>query len=192
MVKQIQEQLLESAQVKQRAAEFLSSHIEFLAKKAIECYRTGHKLILCGNGGSASDAEHIACELVGRFLLERPALPAIALSSNTSILSAIGNDYGYENAFARQIDAWAKPGDIVIGISTSGNSRNVVAALQRAKECGAYAVGLVGCDGGQVAAEADLAIIVPSNSTPRIQEAHITIGHILCDLIEQALNNPTG
>ena len=178
---------MESAQVKQKSAELLSSHIEFLVKKIVGCYKAGGKLILCGNGGSASDAQHIAGELVGRFKLERRALPALALGANTATLTAIGNDYSYDDVFVRQIDAWTSPGDIVIGISTSGNSKNVLAAMEKAKACGAYTVGLTGRDGGQLAANTDLALIAPSDDTPRIQEVHITIGHIVCDLVEQTL-----
>ncbi len=187
MVKQIQEQLLESARVKQKTAELLSDQIEKLAEKIVECYRSGNKLILLGNGGSASDAQHIVGELVGRFQRERRPLPAIALSTNAAILTAIGNDYSFDDVFARQVDAWASPGDIVIGISTSGHSRNVLLAIQKASEHGAYTVGLTGRDGGKLGANSDLALVVPSDDTPRIQETHITIGHIVCDLVEQML-----
>ena len=187
MQAEIERQLLDSAEVKRRTAERLSAEIAVAAKAIAACYRRGGKLLLCGNGGSAADAQHLACELVGRFQKERRAVPAIALSTDTSILTAIGNDYGYEALFARQVEAWAVPGDVLIGISTSGNSQNVLAAVEVARERDLLTIGLTGNDGGKLARLCDIALIVPSNETPRIQETHITIGHILCDLIERTL-----
>ena len=187
MVRQIRAQLLESAQVKQKTAETLADSIATFAEQVVQCYRDGGRLILLGNGGSAADAQHIAGELVSRFRKERRALPAIALTTNTSILTAIGNDYDYDSVFTRQIEAWVSPGDVVVGISTSGHSANVLSAMQKARELGAYTVGLTGRDGGPLAAAVDLVLVVPSHDTPRIQEAHSTIGHIVCDLVEQTL-----
>lgn len=167
--------------------ESLVPQIKELAEAVIEAYRAKKRVILFGNGGSAADAQHIACELVGRFEKERTALPAIALSTNTSTLTAIGNDYGYEAIFARQVEAFVKEGDIVIGISTSGDANNVLEGLKVAKEKGAKTVGLSGQSGGRLKDLVDLCLIVPSNITPRIQEAHITIGHIICGIVEREL-----
>lgn len=161
--------------------------IEQAARMLIECYRAGGKLLVMGNGGSAADAQHFAAELVGRYMRERPAYPAIALSTDTSILTAVSNDYGYQDVFRRQVEAHARPGDVVVGISTSGNSENVCRALVLAKERGAVTIALGGGDGGRLKSLADIALIAPSKETPRIQEAHITIIHILCDVVEAAL-----
>ena len=150
-------------------------------------FKDGSKLLVMGNGGSAADAQHFAAEIVGRFKLERAALPAIALSTDTSILTAIGNDYGFDVVFRRQIEALATAGDVVVGISTSGNSPNVMKALELAQERGCLTIGLLGKDGGSIKAFCDLALVVPSSDTPRIQEGHITIIHIICDLVEKAL-----
>jgi D-sedoheptulose 7-phosphate isomerase len=147
----------------------------------------GAKLLVMGNGGSAADAQHFAAEIVGRFKLERRALPAVALSTDTSILTAIGNDYGFEAVFSRQVEALAAPGDMVVGISTSGNSPNVLKAFQVARERGCRIVGLLGRDGGSIKGACNLALVVPSDDTPRIQEGHIAIIHIVCDLVEKAL-----
>ncbi|OGR28032.1 MAG: phosphoheptose isomerase [Desulfuromonadaceae bacterium GWB2_53_15] len=157
------------------------------AAMLVERFKDGSKLLVMGNGGSAADAQHFAAEIVGRFKLERAALPAIALSTDTSILTAIGNDYGFDAVFSRQVEALATAGDVVVGISTSGNSPNVLKALQLARERGCRTVGLLGKDGGSIKAACDLALIVPSSDTPRIQEGHITIIHIICDLVEKAL-----
>jgi D-sedoheptulose 7-phosphate isomerase len=147
----------------------------------------GNKLLVMGNGGSAADSQHFVAEIVGRFKLERRALPAIALSTDTSILTAIGNDYGFDAVFSRQVEALAAPGDVVVGISTSGNSPNVLTALKIAKARGCRTIGLLGKDGGSIKAACDLALVVPSEDTPRIQEGHITIIHIVCDLVERAM-----
>jgi D-sedoheptulose 7-phosphate isomerase len=151
---------------------------------ATETLEAGHKILLCGNGGSAADAQHIAAELTGRYKIERKGLPAIALTTDTSALTAIGNDYGYEHVFSRQVEALARKGDLLIGISTSGNSRNVIYALQKAKEIGCRTIGFSGKGGGKMNDVCDLNIIVPSDDTARIQEMHIMIGHILCQLID--------
>ena len=151
---------------------------------ATETLEAGHKILISGNGGSAADAQHIAAELTGRYKIERKGLPAIALTTDTSALTAIGNDYGYEHVFSRQVEALAQKGDLLIGISTSGNSRNVIYALQKAKEIGCRTVGFSGKGGGKMNDVCDLNIIIPSDDTARIQEMHIMIGHILCQLID--------
>ena len=145
----------------------------------------GHKLLFFGNGGSAADAQHLAAELVGRYQQERRALPALALTANTSTLTAIGNDYSYERVFARQLEALGSPGDVAVGISTSGKSPNVLSAMRAAKEISVTTVGMTGMRGAELAALSDYCICVPSEQTPRIQEGHILIGHILCEVIEQ-------
>jgi len=157
------------------------------AELLVDTFRCGKKLLVMGNGGSAADAQHLAGEIVGRFRLERRGLPAIALSTDTSILTAVGNDYGFEAIFSRQVEALAQEGDVVIGISTSGSSPNVLSALRLAREMGCRTVGLLGKDGGSIREMVDLDLTVPGQDTPRIQEGHITIIHILCELVEQAL-----
>jgi D-sedoheptulose 7-phosphate isomerase len=149
--------------------------------------RSGHRAFLFGNGGSAADAQHIAAELVGRYLRERPGLPAVALTVNTSSLTAIANDYSYDAVFARQLEALGSAGDMAIGISTTGNSRNVLLAIDAAKRKGMISVGLTGQGGGQLRGLVDRCICVPSKETPRVQESHILIGHILCEIVEGEL-----
>jgi D-sedoheptulose 7-phosphate isomerase len=149
--------------------------------------RQGNKVILFGNGGSAADAQHIAAELVGRFAFDRPALPALALSVNSSCVTAIGNDYGFDQVFSRQIEALAKAGDVAVGISTSGNSPNVVKAVLTARQMGLRTVGLTGASGGTLAKSAEFCICAPSNDTARIQECHILIGHIISELVEKEI-----
>ena len=158
-----------------------------VAELLVDAFRNGKKLLVMGNGGSAADAQHLAGEIVGRFRLERPGLPAIALNTDTSILTAVGNDYGYEAIFRRQVEAHGQEGDVVIGISTSGSSPNVLSALRLAREKGCRTVGLLGKDGGSIKGLVDIDLTVPGHDTPRIQEGHITIIHILCELVEQAL-----
>jgi D-sedoheptulose 7-phosphate isomerase len=165
----------------------LTPKILAVATMLADAFRDGKKLLVMGNGGSAADAQHLAGEIVGRFQLERRGLPAIALSTDTSILTAVGNDYGYDAVFRRQVEALAQQGDVVIGISTSGSSPNVLSALRLAGEMGCKTVGLLGKDGGSIRPLVDLDLTVPGNDTPRIQEGHITIIHILCELVEQAL-----
>ena len=157
-----------------------------IADLLVDAFQRGNKVLLFGNGGSAADAQHIAAELAGKFYLERPPLPAISLTTNTSILTAIGNDYDYEEVFARQVKGLVKDGDIVIGISTSGNSPNVLRGIGEAKQFGATTVAFTG-QAGKLKESADYTLSVPSKDTPRIQEAHITAGHIICYLVEQAL-----
>ena len=161
--------------------------LEQIARQMTAALLDGKKVVWCGNGGSAADAQHLAAELVGRFLRERRALASIALSTNTSILTAIGNDYGYEHVFRRQVEALCSKGDVVVGISTSGNSPNVCLALEAARKQGCITVSFTGRDGGKAAQIAELALRAPSNETPRIQEAHILCGHILCDWVERGV-----
>ncbi len=146
--------------------------------------QNGNKILIAGNGGSAADAQHIAAELVGRFMAERRGLPAIALTTDTSILTSVGNDYGFNSIFARQIQAFAKPDDIFIAISTSGNSSNIIEAAIEATKCGSKVIGLLGKSGGEMKDLVDLPIIIDSDNTARIQEMHILIGHILCEYID--------
>ena len=161
-----------------------AENIEKAVKSIVNSLRNGGKVIIFGNGGSAADSQHIAAELVGRFKKERRALPAISLTTNTSILTAIGNDYGYDVTFSRQVEALGKEGDIAIGLSTSGNSKNVVAALKGAKSIGLKTIGLTGAGGGAMKDICDILIASPSKNTPRIQESHILIAHIICELVE--------
>lgn len=155
----------------------------------IESLRSGGKVLLCGNGGSAADSQHIAAELVGRFKRERDALSAIALSTDTSILTAVGNDYGFTHIFTRQVEALGRKGDILIGLSTSGKSDNVKNALEKAQEMGLHTISLIGNDiHCPLSESSDIIISVPSSDTPYIQEAHITIGHIICNLVEEYLS----
>lgn len=187
MKERIRKIIAESISVKENLK---SNHIDIIEKAAdliAQSIEQGGKAILFGNGGSAADAQHIAGELVGRFMKERPALAAIALTTNTSTLTAVANDYGYETTFARQIEGLGKKGDVAIGISTSGNSPNVIEGIKRAKHIGIRTVALTGGDGGKVSRIADLSVIVPSHSTPRIQESHSMIGHIICELVEEEL-----
>lgn len=157
--------------------------------RAVEMIRAslaaGGKLLVAGNGGSAADAQHIAAELTGRFLREREALPALALHTNTSALTAIGNDYGYEQVFARELAAHARPGDVFLAISTSGGSKNILLAIEEARKRKVVIIGLTGESGGQMRAVCDLCLCVPSKTTARIQEMHITIGHTICELLEE-------
>ena len=153
----------------------------------IDAFRKGNKVLLFGNGGSAADAQHIAAEFVGRFAFDRPALPALALSVNTSCVTAIGNDYGFDLVFSRQIEALAHRGDVAIGISTSGNSPNVLRAMATAKNMGLHTVGLTGSAGSRLADTVDHCICAPSDETPRIQECHILVGHIISELVEQTI-----
>jgi len=179
--------LLESIQVKEELLRTSIKQIKDIADLMIECLRKNGKVILFGNGGSASDAQHIAAEFVGRFKKDRTALAGIALTTNTSVLTSLANDYGYEIVFARQIEALGQKNDIAVGISTSGKAKNVALAIKQAKKMGLKTVALTGGDGGDLAKLADTSLVVPSGVTARIQEAHITIGHIICELVEHAL-----
>jgi len=183
------EAIKESIGVKHKILENteLVNSIREIATECVTAFRQGNRVLLAGNGGSAADAQHIAAEFVGRYAFDRPGLPAIAFTTDTSMLTAIGNDYGYERIFLRQLEANGKRGDVFIGISTSGNSPNVVAALQRARELGIVTIGLTGQGGGNMESFCDYCIRVPSDSTPRIQESHIMVSHIICGIVEDTL-----
>jgi D-sedoheptulose 7-phosphate isomerase len=188
--------------VKQAIKNEFSSHLETITKVinlmeekleaasilAVETLKNGNKILLCGNGGSAADAQHIAAELTGRYKTERRGLPGIALTTDTSALTAIGNDYGYDRVFDRQVEALANKGDLIIGISTSGNSKNIISALKLGKELGCKTLGFSGRDGGAMNVVCDINLIVPSNDTPRIQEMHILFGHTICQIIDNELS----
>jgi D-sedoheptulose 7-phosphate isomerase len=163
------------------------SIIAKVSERLVNTFSKGNKVLLFGNGGSAADAQHIAAEFVGRFAFDRPALPALALSVNTSCVTAIGNDYGFDLVFSRQIEALARPGDLAIGISTSGNSSNVLHGVTVAREMGLGTVAFTGCTGGKLRDAVDHCICAPSNETPRVQECHILIGHIISELVEETI-----
>jgi D-sedoheptulose 7-phosphate isomerase len=165
-----------------------SAVIVELGNIMVATFMQGNKILLMGNGGSAADAQHIAAELVGRFSKERSGLPAIALTTDTSILTSVSNDYSYNAVFSRQVEALAKPGDLVIGISTSGKSPNVLAALEAASKLNCVTAALLGKDGGLIKDTVDIPLIVPSSNTARIQEAHILIGHLLCEIVDSAFS----
>jgi len=183
IIQQIQDSIDTKQQLLEDAA--CLNAIEAAAHECLECYDRGGKILLAGNGGSAADAQHIAAELVGRYGFDRASLSAIALTTDTSALTAIGNDYGYEKIFSRQLEGLGNGGDLFIGLSTSGNSANLLRALEVAQHKAIRTIALVGRDGGAMAPMSDVAIVVPSMQTPRIQESHILIGHLLCDIIER-------
>ena len=187
MIDEIQKQLQDHREMIDLLERELAWQIADLATMIADSLAAGGKLLIMGNGGSAADSQHLAAEIVGRFKMERRGLPAIALTTDTSILTAIGNDYGFDAVFSRQVEALANPGDVVIGLSTSGNSPNVLKAMTLALERGCHTVGLLGKDGGSIRPVCDLPLVVTLNDTPRIQEGHITIIHILCDLVEKKL-----
>ncbi|MCX5680220.1 MAG: D-sedoheptulose 7-phosphate isomerase [Candidatus Omnitrophica bacterium] len=185
MKENIKTEIASSIRVKEMIADTQIANIEAAAKAIIASLKRGGKVLVFGNGGSAADSQHFVAELVGRFKKEREAFGAIALSVNTSTLTAIANDYGYEATFARQVEALGKIGDIAFGISTSGNSRNVIVAIKKARELGLITIGLLGCNGGNIKKECDISIIAESNDTPHVQESHIMIIHIICGLIDE-------
>lgn len=189
MLKYIKEQIQASIDTKQNILNDnkLMETIAEVAKECVALYKNNKKTLLAGNGGSAADAQHFAAELVGRYGFDRPSLPSLALTTDTSNLTAIGNDYGYDKVFSRQLEGMGNEGDLFIGISTSGNSQNVLNAFEVAKSKGIITVALVGRDGGKMANVADYTLIVPSNDTPRIQESHLLIEHMICDIIEQEI-----
>ncbi|RJP25319.1 MAG: SIS domain-containing protein [Deltaproteobacteria bacterium] len=172
-------------------AEAMTADITAAATAIAEAFKAGRKLLLFGNGGSAADAQHIAAEFMNRFLIERPPLPAIALTTDTSVITSVANDYAFDDIFSKQVKALGRKGDVAIGITTSGTSANVLKALRAAKKLGMITIALTG-DGGKAASLADIALQVPSRSTPRIQEAHIAVGHILCDLTDTLLFKDVG
>ena len=179
--------LLESAALKGRVAQELGTTIAQAGDLLVEALRAGGKLLFFGNGGSAADAQHLAAEFVGRYVNDRSPLAAIALTTDTSVLTAIGNDYGFEQVFARQVRALGRRGDVAIAISTSGRSRNVILGIEAAREGGLATVALTGGDGGDIVPIVAVAIVVPSTTTARIQECHITIGHVLCEYVDAEL-----
>jgi len=184
-IEEIRRQLAESARVKQSFSDALVARIAEFAMRSAAAIRHGGKLVFFGNGGSAADAQHLAAELVVRLRTERPGLPALALTTNTSVLTAAGNDYGFERIFSRQMESLVGPHDVVVALSTSGTSPNIVKAIETGRPRGAFLVALTGETGGALAGKVDLLLDVPSRDPQRIQEAHITIGHIACSLIEQ-------
>ena len=183
----IRQRLQEAALVKLLLAESGAEEIGAIAAAVVKALKAGRRVVLFGNGGSAADAQHIACEMEGRFMRERRPWPVLALTTNTSSLTAIGNDYDYAATFARLVRAHARKGDVAIGLSTSGNSPNVVEGLKAARAVGAVAIAFTGLRGGKAAKIAHLVFHAPSESTPRVQECHITAGHIICELAEMAL-----
>ncbi|MBL7171032.1 MAG: D-sedoheptulose 7-phosphate isomerase [Candidatus Omnitrophica bacterium] len=186
MKEEILKALKESIKVKESVTREVDV-IEEMVGVIVSAIKNGNKLLVFGNGGSAADAQHLVGELVGRFRMERKALNAIALSTNTSTITSIGNDYGFEYIFSRQIEGLAKKGDVCIGISTSGKASNVIAGIKMAKDLGVTTLALTGCDGGGLAKISDIALIVSSDSTPRIQEAHIAVIHIICEQVENGV-----
>lgn len=185
--REIEQQIRESAELKQ---EIIKKHVDLIneiANKFIDAYKNNKKVIWFGNGGSAADAQHLSCELVSKFLMKRKAIPSIALTTNTSILTAVSNDYNFENVFERQIEAFAEEGDILVGITTSGTSLNVINALKFGKKIGTINVAFTGEYVEKIKNQVDFLVDMPSKSTPRIQESHILVGHIICDLVERTL-----
>jgi len=183
-IDEIRRQLTESARVKQAFSDALVARIAEFAQRSASAIRRGGKLVFFGNGGSAADAQHLAAELVVRLRTERPGLPALALTTNTSVLTAAGNDYGFERIFSRQMESLVGPHDVVVALSTSGTSPNIVKGMETARARGSFLVALTGETGGALATKVDILLDVPSRDPQRIQEAHITIGHIVCSLIE--------
>lgn len=189
MLNMIQKELHAHQETINKTIETMIPSIQSASALMVKTLKSGNKVLLIGNGGSAADAQHIAAELTGRYKNERKGLPAIALTTDTSALTAISNDYGYGHVFNRQVEALANPGDLLIGISTSGNSDNVISALETAKKIGCATLGMSGKSGGIMNEVCDLNLIIPSDDTPRIQEMHILIGHILCQAVDDAFPN---
>ena len=187
MMNMIQSEMNAHKETIEKTIEAIQSHIYTACIIATETINNGGKILLCGNGGSAADAQHIAAELSGRYKKERRGLPGIALTTDTSVLTAVGNDYGYDRIFDRQVEALAREGDLVIGISTSGNSKNILRALSLGRNMGCKTIGLSGNDGGAMDEFCDVNLVVPSDDTPRIQEMHILIGHIIAQGVEKTL-----
>jgi len=183
----IEKSLRESIKVKEEFIKENGRNLILFAEKISQAFTADRKLMICGNGGSAADAQHMAAEFVNRFMLERPPLPAIALTTDTSVITSIGNDYSFDDIFSKQIKAIGLEGDVLLAISTSGNSRNVISAVKAARSLGIYTVLFTGGDGGRVRSLADMALVVKSNTTARIQEAHSLAGHIICQLVDYLL-----
>lgn len=183
----IRRQFAAHIELAQRVVAEQTPAIGQMAEILITCYRGGHKAIFCGNGGSAADAQHLAAELVGRYLIDRPPLPALALHTDTSAITAIANDYSYDDIFARQAEAHLQPGDVLVALTTSGTSPNVVRAAEVARRKGCQVLGLLGRDGGTILPLCDAALVVPAQQSFLIQEVYMIVGHLLCDLVEQAI-----
>jgi len=184
MINTIKDEFQSHLETINKVIDSLEIDIEQASSIIVDALKNGNKILLCGNGGSAADAQHIAAELTGRYKTERRGLPGIALTTDTSALTAIGNDYGYDRVFDRQVESLANKGDVIIGISTSGNSTNVINALKVAKEMGCKTIGFTGRDGGDMNNICDINLVVPSDNTPRIQEMHILFGHTICQIID--------
>ena len=184
LIETVRQHIRESCELKQSLSDEFLAKICAISDRTARALRDGHTAFFCGNGGSAADAQHLAAEFVGRFRQERVPLPSVSLTTNTSLITAIANDYGYEHVFSRQVQAFAKSGDILFALSTSGNSPNVLLAAAEARRLQVYTVGLTGRSGGKLAESVDVLLNVPSDDTPRIQEIHILVGHILCELVE--------
>jgi D-sedoheptulose 7-phosphate isomerase len=187
--KQIADAIRESIRVKEQIATDgqLLTTLEVIGDKCCDALRSGNRVLFCGNGGSAADAQHLAAELSGRFRYDRPPLAGESLTVNTSFLTAVSNDYSFEDIFARMLESSGKPGDVLIGLSTSGNSENVIRAFRKAKEMNVITIAFTGATGGNIAGVADFVVRVPSADTPRIQESHILLGHVLCEFIESKM-----
>jgi D-sedoheptulose 7-phosphate isomerase len=186
------ELLAEAKAVQQELAEAEDVHraVAASARAIIDSLRAGGRVLLCGNGGSAADSQHIAGELVGRYLRERPGVSAIALTTDTSVITAVANDYGYEEVFSRQVEALGREGDVLVAISTSGNAETVLRAVEEAKGRGMRTIGMTGSEGGRLAEIVEIAVCVPASTTPRVQECHGVLGHVLCEIVEAALTGP--
>ncbi len=189
MLKMIEDELNAHKRTIEKTIEIMIPQTKEASELVIDTLKNGNKVLFCGNGGSASDAQHLSAELVGRYKTERRGLPAMALTTDTSALTAIGNDYGYDRVFDRQVEALINRGDLLIGISTSGESLNVLSALLLAKDMGARTIGFTGKGGGKIKYASDVNLIVPSDDTPRIQEMHILIGHIICQAVDNAFQS---
>ena len=189
MKEDIKERFMQSIECKTKVIndDKIISQVEDVCNKLIECYKNGHRVYIMGNGGSAADAQHFSAELVGRYMMERKGLPAVAFTTDTSILTAVGNDYGYDDVFRRQTEALVEKGDVVFGISTSGNSKNIYNALKLAKEIGATTIGFLGKTGGTCKELCDIPIVIEYPRTPNIQEAHEMIMHTICEIVEKKL-----
>jgi len=188
MQRKIEQIFAESIEVKQATLKSNIGPIIRTAEAVIKAFKSGHKVFFCGNGGSAADCQHMAAELVGRFQKERQAWPAIALTTDTSTLTALGNDYSFDIVFSRQLQALGQAGDVLIAISTSGNSKNILEAIRQAKAMGIVTIGVTGANGGQLAGLSDIAIVAASSKTARIQESHLVIFHSICELVENTLS----
>jgi D-sedoheptulose 7-phosphate isomerase len=188
ILNKIEDLFKESIRVKEETSRLQSDAVAKIVEVICNSLKSGGKVLVFGNGGSAADSQHIAGELIGRFKKERSSFAAVALTTDTSILTSIGNDYGFDKIFARQIEGLGKPGDVAIGISTSGNAANVVLGLEQAKKMGLRTVAWTAGNGGKIGKIAELVLLIPSGNTPRIQEAHITCGHIICELVEEELS----